>query len=83
MIKNNKDYSIIKAWNTHTQSSNYWILAQSELARKENAPENAIYKREGVWRTLDQCTNKELVKRVKEYARLLRNDSTNIGQEWY
>jgi hypothetical protein len=65
MSKNN-DYPCIRAWGQQMGSMSYYIDAQIEKARKDKAPEDAIYQRHegsqpvpGVWARLSEVTSPE------------------------
>ena len=61
------DYELIRLWGKRMVSGKYYIDKQVELARKENAPWNVVYRQskyiqdenriEYVWVTLDQINN--------------------------
>ncbi len=53
MKANANAYKHIQAWGESMGSFGYYIVAQQELAVKESAPLNAIYKDAGGWRTAD------------------------------
>lgn len=54
---NNTKYQHIVAWGRYLGSGAYYIEDQIDLAEKEEAPVNALYKREGVWHTFDDITD--------------------------
>ena len=59
-MKNNpKDYVWIARWGYHLGSFEYYIKDQQDLVAAEDAPLNAIYKRDGVWHTVDDVVNPE------------------------
>ena len=50
-----KQYPYILLWGRRLGSFPSYINDQIEKARADNAPQTAIYERDGVWRTIDQC----------------------------
>lgn len=56
------NYRYIQAWGEMMGSREYYISQQITEAKDDEAPENAIYKREqGSWETFDKVTNKEAI----------------------
>lgn len=52
------DYHWVREWGKLLDSNEAYIEAQVEKARKENAPENAVYKsNDGHWVTTDDVTS--------------------------
>ena len=51
------DYKHIRAWGMFMRSFEYYIRDQQELALQDNAPLDAIYKRDGKWRTYSEVEN--------------------------
>lgn len=55
------DYPWIRKWDEFMGSCASYIKEQLALARAENAPRNAIYKRDdGSWATTEDVTNPDL-----------------------
>ncbi len=54
-MNNVLNYIYIQAWGRMMQSYPYYITDQIKLARADNAPVTAIYKREGKWRCIEDC----------------------------
>ncbi|GAH43340.1 unnamed protein product [marine sediment metagenome] len=50
---NKKPYNYIRAWESFLGSYPYYINQQIELARQDEAPDNAIFKALGYWQTFD------------------------------
>lgn len=52
-------YKYIVLWGQYLRSFDYYINMQVELAEKDGAPENAIFKdsRNGQWHTFDMVVN--------------------------
>lgn len=57
MKKLTQKFPAIVAWGYMMRSFPYYIENQCEEANEDNAPRLAIYKREGIWITLDNVTN--------------------------
>ena len=55
------DYPYIRAWYRISGSFPYYIEQQVELARKDNAPHDAVFRHlnQPVWYTINQIGNKE------------------------
>jgi hypothetical protein len=52
------DYPFIAAWGRRMGSMAYYVSDQRELARKDGAPQRAIYKgQDGRWFTVDDITS--------------------------
>lgn len=64
------DYLYIRAWATHVGGGAFQLKAQLERARRENAPENAIYysvmRRR--WRTVDDIDHAVLAQVIEAWA---------------
>lgn len=59
-----KNYPYIVRWHKESGSYPYYIEARVDEASNDNAPENAIYKRDdGTWATTDDIANLEIRKR--------------------
>ena len=56
-----QDYKHIKAWGIMMHSHNYYIVAEQEQAALDNAPLDAIFKREDGWHTFAGTTNPETI----------------------
>jgi hypothetical protein len=56
-----EEYKHIAAWGTMMNSFSYYIEMQQEEAAADNAAIDAIYKRDGAWRTYGQVSNPETV----------------------
>lgn len=50
----------MRLWGQHLGSYDYYIDWGQQLAKKEGAPIDAIYKRDGEWRRLSEIENKDL-----------------------
>lgn len=65
-------YRHIRAWGIMMGSLPYYIKQQQLAASKDGAPVNAIYQSrnfdgsDGPWRTMDDVTNLDAVKRIEE-----------------
>ena len=73
------DYLYIRVWGYRLRSSIDYIDRQVEQAKKESAPEKAVFKYDdGTWCTIDECCNetKELVERDVKYIRLKAKGGT-------
>lgn len=64
-----EEYQAIEEWGKQLASTNGYIRWEQEKAAKMNAPLNAIYERDGVWRTTDQITNPYRLSMKKKYRR--------------
>lgn len=53
-------YPYIRAWGEWMGSYDYYIVQQTELAQRENAPATAIYKGEEGWKTVEDVQNPSL-----------------------
>jgi hypothetical protein len=60
-----QDYPGIRAWGRHLGSSNYFVKGQIDKARRDQAPANAIYKREEHWVTTDDILHEDVRKAMK------------------
>ena len=59
-------YDYIRAWGTYLHSFNNYIQIQIDLARKENAPFDAIYRNEdGTWSTFQDITNNDVAVSIR------------------
>lgn len=57
-----QDYPYIRAWGSMMLSYAAYIRTQVELARQENAPQNATFRDDdGTWRTIEDCRNESTV----------------------
>lgn len=60
------DYKYIRAWGKHLGSFNYYIDGEVLKARKDNAPQNAIYKNsKGNWQTFDDIKSDNTKKQIQ------------------
>ena len=68
------DYLYIRAWHSTSGSFQYYIDKVVMEARKDNAPQNAIYKsQDGKWHTIEDCINERAAARVEaEVSRMKR-----------
>lgn len=58
-----KDYEFIRKWENINKSSNHFIKRQIDIARKDGAPQNAIYKTlDGSWATADDIITSSMRK---------------------
>lgn len=64
-------YIYIRAWGIMMGSNSDYIDGEIELAKKDNAPETAIFKRED-WHTYETITSPETKTRVQEIVNYLR-----------
>lgn len=55
------DYKYIQMWGEMLQSFQSYIDAEKAKAAEDNAPFNAIYKRDGKWITFDTVSNEEVI----------------------
>jgi hypothetical protein len=53
------DYLYIRKWGRIVGSHDYYIENQVAKARRDNAPQNAIYKEDDGWKTIEDITNSE------------------------
>lgn len=67
-MKHNK-YDAIRWWANRLGSNEYYIKAQQEKAKADNAPELAIYEFDGKWQCLDESSPALLL----EYIRHLKS----------
>lgn len=63
---NANEYLAIRFWGSEGNTSQHYTMQQMDRAAKDNAPELAIYERDGVWRTLDNVKNLQIVKECKK-----------------
>jgi hypothetical protein len=54
-----QDYPYIRAWGRMMGSMPYYIEDRVAEARKDRAPQDATYKKDGTWLTVDGITNEE------------------------
>ena len=47
------DYIYLRAWDRMMGSSSYWCIENIARAKKDNAPQDAIYKNGDHWQTVD------------------------------
>ena len=73
------DYPYIRVWHQMTGSYQYYIDHLVELARAEQAPENAIYKdtMTGQWRTIDDMKDKRTRDSVQQRVERLLGGCTD------
>lgn len=61
------DYVYIRAWGQTLGSFPYYIEGEVEKARKESAPETAIYRRsDGTWVTFEDIERQNTKQRILE-----------------
>lgn len=59
------DYKYIRAWGQMLGSFDYYINAQVEQARQDNAPQTATYRREdGTWATFEEVLRDDTKGRI-------------------
>ena len=64
------DYKYVRAWGQSLGSHGYYIEEQIANAKKDNAPQTAIYKRQdGTWATFEEIkrddTKEEIIRLVE------------------
>jgi hypothetical protein len=75
---NKPDYIYIRAWGRLLDSQEYFIAAEVLEARRDKAPENAIFKSSGVWTTLDQV-KVATIDKLEDFAREIREEFNAIS----
>lgn len=55
-----RQFPFIAKWGQIMGSYDYYIDNQCRLAKEDNAPANAIYERDGKWRTTDDVTSPDM-----------------------
>lgn len=60
------DYKYIRAWGIMMGSFEYYINGEIQKAKDDNAPTDAIYKKDGVWATFSEIKSEDTKKRVAE-----------------
>ncbi len=72
------DYRYIRAWGAMLGSDSSYIKEQVELARKDKAPQNAIYKKltdkmknNSTWKTTDDITREDTKYRLEQYLKTI------------
>lgn len=75
------DYIYIRAWHLMTGSYQYYVDMMVSKARRDGAPENAIYydDRSREWKTVDDIVSPETKAEVTAFAEQLR--SNQAGEE--
>jgi hypothetical protein len=69
-MKQTFDYPFIAAWGRRMGSMAYYIADQREMARKDGAPQRAIYKDQGGrWRTMDEVVSPQTRADLCTYVR--------------
>lgn len=63
------NYPYIQAWGKHMGSFDYYIEAQIEEAREDNAPPTACYKSGGVWTTVEGILSEPVRHLIKKTAK--------------
>ena len=59
------DYKFIRAWWKMLGSFSYFVKGEVEQARRDNAPQNAVYRNaDGRWVTYDEITSERTRERV-------------------
>ena len=74
-----KKYHHIRAWGKLLGSYEYYIKDQQGWAAFENAPQNAIYRGDDKWVTVDDLTNKQLRDIVN--SRAIRLEEKEVDDE--
>jgi hypothetical protein len=65
-------HKYVVAWGKYVGSKDYYIKDQLALAEKDNAPENAIYKRSsGDWATTAEIEDPNIVASLTDYVKYL------------
>jgi hypothetical protein len=54
---NDKPYLHIRAWGELLRSSSYYVRDEVEKARRDDAPDDAIYEHQGRWFTIHDITS--------------------------
>lgn len=62
------DYKWIRHWGAMMGSQPFYVDAQVERARKEHAPENAIYRDLDGWKTTADISSSDTVRRLESIA---------------
>lgn len=67
-MSNSKPYDHLRAWCAMMGSYPYYVRDQIELARREDAPDDAIYRDSstGRWVTFSEVTNPSTIKTITE-----------------
>ena len=66
-------HKYIVAWGKYQESKDYYINDQLALAEKENAPDNAIFRRgNGEWATLESIEDPNLAAALTDYVKYIR-----------
>ena len=63
------DYKHIRAWGKMMGSFEYYIMGEQEKAAADNAPLDAIYKREDGWHTYSSVTREDTRQRMDSFLR--------------
>ena len=67
------DYLYIRAWGTALGSFLYYIEDQVEKARRDHAPETAIYRRQdGSWAVFEEIAAEDVKAHIAALVELLR-----------
>lgn len=67
------DYKYIRAWGAYMGSFDYYVNDQVAQARKDNAPEDAIYCRDGKWATFSGVKNEDLKAMILNHVEYLKH----------
>jgi len=67
-----KQYAEVVAHNRMMGSYEYYVSAMVIKAIESNAPEGAVYEKDGAWVTIDQVNNQEWAKEVRRIAEDIR-----------
>jgi hypothetical protein len=65
---NRTKYQHIVAWGRYLQSGAYYIEDQIDLAEKDNAPVDAIYKDQGTWWTMADVVDPQVKTWLEEFV---------------
>lgn len=62
IVKVGRSYEMIRRWGVNVMhSADWYVNDQIEIAAMDNAPQNAIFKRDtGVWATTDDIAHKDI-----------------------
>lgn len=72
MTQTQTDYPYIRAWGKFMGSHQYYINDEIARAKNDEAPQDAIYKRDGRWITFRQITStttREVIEQMIEHYR--------------
>lgn len=63
------DYPYIRAWGRMMGSHSYYVDDQVEKARRNKAPQNAVYYNINSWQTFDKVTNPHTIAVITRLVR--------------